>query len=87
MDRLNRFLRMHELENIETVIYDCSKLDQMNVKIPQLRWNIIINFIRHPGTDFQDPKVENRVRSGWPQNWLVFESVIWVLLSQVKTGP
>ena len=36
MDRLNRFLRMHELENIETVIDDCSKLDQMKIKIPKL---------------------------------------------------
>ena len=57
MDRLNRFFRMHEFENTETVIYD-----QMKIKIPQLSWNIIINFIQHPGTDFQDPKVENWVR-------------------------
>ena len=76
MDRLNRFFRMQEIENTETVIYDCSKLDQMKIKIPQLRWNIIINFIPHPETDFQDLKVENRVRSGWPQNWIVFESVL-----------
>ena len=82
MDRLNHFFRMHEFENTETVIYD-----QMKIKIPQLSCNIIVNFIRHPGTDSQDPKVENRVRSGWPQNWLVFESVVWVLLSQVKNGP
>ena len=44
MDRLYRFVRMHELENTETVIYDCSKLDQMKIKNPSTEMEYYYKF-------------------------------------------